>query len=62
MRKRAINYVPVLPLELRPFSSLNRYSDISNSNLEKIGKQGRDEEKSRVLPKKKHHSKKRYGR
>lgn len=62
MRKRAIIYVPVLPLELRPNSSLNRYFEISNSNLEKIGKQGRHEEKANRLPKRKHHCKKRFSK
>jgi hypothetical protein len=53
MKKRAIIYLPVLPLELRPDSSLNRYFEISNSNLEKIGRQGRNEEKARKFSRKK---------
>ena len=52
MKKRAIRYVPVLPRELRPNSSLNKYLEISNSDLEKIGKQARNEEKTKRLPKK----------
>jgi hypothetical protein len=52
MKKIATNYVPVLPRELRPKSSLDGMRKICNSDLSKLCARGREEEKNNKFRKK----------